>query len=120
MKEFHIVTGTGRTAITLEADPFGTGLIVKIFNENVHLGAVAVGEYDETQQRASVSVHTRLGHKDDALAQKAAYDISKTLRLPVCVIAGVHLDDITTKEIDQILVNTQAAVRALLNSRQDT
>ena len=118
MKKFRIVTGTGRTAITLEADSFGTGLIVKIFNENPHIGAVAVGEYDRTQQRASVSVHTRLGHKDDVLAQRTAHDVSKTLQLPVCIIAGVHLDDITTQEINQILANTQTAVQAFLNSRQ--
>jgi hypothetical protein len=120
MKEFLIVTGTGRTSVTLEAVPFGTGLIVKIFNENAHLGAVAVGEYDTVQQRASVSVLTLLGHKDDALARKVAHDISKTLLLPVCVIAGVHLDNITPQEIESVLSNTDNAVHAFLNSRQQT
>ena len=118
MQEFQITTGTGRTAVTLEAVPFGSSLIVKIFNKNAHLGAVAVGEYDTDQQRTSVSVHTRLGHKDDALAQQAAYTVSKTLHLPVCVIAGVHIDGITPAEIQQVLANTEAAVLAFLRSRQ--
>ena len=43
MKEFLIVTGTGRTSVTLEAVPFGTGLIVKIFNENAHLAPSPLG-----------------------------------------------------------------------------
>jgi gallate decarboxylase subunit D len=117
MKEFHIITGTGRTAVTLEAAFFGSDLVIKIFNANAHLGAVAIGEYDTVQKRASVSVHTRLGHKDDALAQQAAYTISKTLHLPVCVIAGVHIDDITPSEIDQVLANAAAAVQSFLNTR---
>lgn len=119
MKEFRIITGEGRTAVTLEATPLGTDIIIRIFNENAHLGAVAVGEYDTVHARASVSVHTRMGHKDDVIAQKAAYNISKSLRQPVCVIAGVHIDDITPPEIDQVLVNAEKAVQAFLKSRQE-
>ena len=44
-----------------------------IYNKNAHVGAVAIGEYDNEDERASVSMITRLRHKDDAIAQKAAY-----------------------------------------------
>ncbi|MDP2932089.1 MAG: hypothetical protein Q8O05_06315, partial [Chloroflexota bacterium] len=70
-----------------------------------HIGAVAVAEYDHKEGRASCSLITRLGHKDDAVAQKAAYLISKRTRKPACVIAGIHLDDITRDEIEQIMEN---------------
>jgi hypothetical protein len=118
MKEFRIVTGKGRTAIILWASSLGTDLIVHIYNENAHIGAVAVGEYDEFHQRASVSVHTRLGHKDDAIAQKASYIIAKSLKKPVCVIAGVHIKDITTEEISQVMANSEAAVAEFIGSQQ--
>ena len=61
------------------------------------------GEYDHEQNRTSTSVITRLGHKDDALAQRAAYLITKHTKKPSCVIAGVHLDDITAEEIEKLL-----------------
>jgi hypothetical protein len=83
----------------------GNDIVIHIFNENAHIGAVAVGEYDHKEKRASASVITRLGHKDDAIAQRIAHSLAKHLRMPICVIAGVHLDNITENEIERILTN---------------
>ncbi len=110
MGKDELTRGEGRTRVKLVASNLGDDLIVSIYNENAHLGSVAVGEYDHEQERASVSVITRLGHKDDAIAQKAAYSISKATKKPVCVIAGVHLENITREEIDKILENATVAV----------
>jgi gallate decarboxylase subunit D len=104
--EYLLNQGEGRTQVKLQASVLGHDLVVCIFNAAAHIGAVSIGEYDFGHSRASVSVVTRLGHKDDALAQKAAYLISKTTHKPVCVIAGVHLDDITQEEITAIMQNT--------------
>jgi hypothetical protein len=120
MGEFKAVAGKGRTEVTLWAGSLGADLIVHIYNENAHLGAVAVGEWDEKEQRASVSVHTRLGHKDDAIAQKAAYTISKSTRKPVCVIAGVHVENITPQEINEVLVNAEGVVEEFLKTHNST
>jgi hypothetical protein len=117
MGQYKLSQGQGRTRVKLVASNFGEDLIVSIYNENAHLGAVAVGEYDPKSQRTSVSVMTRLGHKDDAVAQKAAYLISKATKRPVCVIAGIHLDNITGEEIDEILENSGKAVEEFLKSR---
>ena len=120
MDELRAVAGEGRTAVSLRADALGDNLVVLIYNENAHIGAVAVGEWDEKEQRASVSVHTRLGHKDDAIAQKAAYTISKSIKKPVCVIAGVHVENITAEEINRVLDNSDAAVEKFLRTRKGT
>jgi hypothetical protein len=61
-----------------------------------------------------VHVFPWLGHKDDALAGEAAYLLSKSIRRPVCVIAGVHLDNITREEIDKILANTKIAISEII------
>jgi hypothetical protein len=116
MGKYELSRGDGRTRVNLVASDMGDDLIVSIHNENGHLGAVAVGEYDHENERASVSVITRLGHKDDAVAQKAAYSISKSTKRPVCVIAGIHLENITGEEIDKILENSRMAVEELLKS----
>ena len=114
MRSQKITKGQGRTKINLAAQGFGEGVVVLIYNENAHIGAVALGEYDPKENRASTSVVTRLGHKDDKIAQQAAYLISKHTRKPSCVIAGVHLDNITQEEIDKFLENADSLVRDLL------
>jgi len=110
MARDEITKGEGRTKVSLTAHYIGSDLIIYIYNQNAHIGAVAVGEYDHKKRRASTSVITRLGHKDDVVAQKAAYSISKSMRKPVCVIAGIHLDNTTEAEITQILENTSHLV----------
>jgi hypothetical protein len=115
MVEYELTKGEGRARVNVTLNSMGSDLVVRIYNQNAHIGAVAVGDYDYEHERASVSVITRLGHKDDALAREAAYLLSKAIRRPVCVIAGVHLDNITREEIDEILANTKAAISEIIN-----
>ena len=119
MVEYEITKGEGRDRVSLRASDMGDDLVVSIYNENAHIGAVAVGEYDYEHKRTSVSVITRFGHKDDVIAQQAAHLISESIRKPVCIIAGVHLDNITREEIDKILENTLSAVEEFISSRGD-
>jgi len=115
MIECELTEGEGRTRVNVSVNSMGSDLVVRIYNQNAHIGAVAVGDYDYEHERASVSVITRLGHKDDALAREAAYLLSKSIRRSVCVIAGVHLDNITGEEIDEILANTKTAIIEITN-----
>jgi hypothetical protein len=115
MAEYELTEGKGRARVNVTVNSIGSDLVVRIYNQNAHIGAVAIGDYDYEHERASVSVITRLGHKDDALAGEAAYLLSKSIRRPVCVIAGVHLDNITREEIDEILANTKTAINEIIN-----
>ena len=115
MVEYELAKGKGRARVDVTVNSMGSDLVVRIYNQDAHIGAVAVGDYDYEHERASVSVVTRLGHKDDALAAEAAYLLSKSVRRPVCVIAGVHLDNITGAEIDKILANTKLAISEIIN-----
>jgi hypothetical protein len=115
MVEYELTKGEGRARVSVTVNSLGSDLVVRIYNQNAHIGAVAIGDYDYEHERASVSVITRLGHKDDALAREAAYLLSKSIRRPVCVIAGVHLDNITGEEIDEILANTRIAISEIIN-----
>jgi len=115
MIEYELTEGKGRARVNVTVNGMGSDLVVRIFNQDAHIGAVALGDYDHEHERASVSVVTRLGHKDDALAKEAAYLLSKSTRRPVCVIAGVHLDNITGAEIDKILANTKLAVSKIID-----
>jgi len=115
MKEFRLSKGRDRTKIELFAYHLGNDLIVCIFNENAHLGAVAIGEYDFKEERASSSVVTRLGHRDDEIAKRAAHLIARQTQKPVCVISGIHLNKITKQEISEILRQADGLVMDFLN-----
>ena len=114
MNGYALTKGEGRTKVSLSAYHMGSDLVVCIYNENDHVGTVVLGEYEYKEERASCSLLTRLGHKDDIVAQKAAYLISKHTKKPVCVIAGIHLDNITKEEIEQILENTSNLVNGFI------
>ncbi len=110
MKRVSLNEGKGRTRVSLSAQWIGKDLIVHLFNKQGHLGAVAVADFSDEEKRASTSVITRLGHKDDSIAYYAAYNLCRRLRKPVCAIAGIHLDNITEEEITQISQNCDALV----------
>jgi hypothetical protein len=113
MKNVALTEGRGRTKIQLAAYFMGNDLLVCISNRNAHIGAVAIGDFDPISKRTSTSVLTRLGHKDDTIAQKAAYLINKSIKKPVCVIVGIHLPNITGDEIEIILQNADILVNKL-------
>jgi len=102
--------GAGRTKVSLSAQSIGNDLIVCLFNERGHLGAVAVADYCHAENRVSTSIITRLGHKDDSVAYSAAHKLCKQLKEPVCAIAGIHVDNITDDEIGQIMQNCDKLV----------
>lgn len=116
MKLLDMSRGRGRTRVSLLGTHVSGEVVVSIFNANQHVGAVAVGEFDHNEARASVSVITRLGHKDDAIGRDAAYAISKATRRPCCVVAGVHVDDITAGEIAEIVANARGLVDELIKA----
>lgn len=105
MKSISLNAGKGRTKVSLSAQWIGKDLIVYLFNGQGHLGAVAVADFCREEKRASTSVITRLGHKDDAIAVSAAHQLCRRLKRPVCAIAGIHLDAITKDEIAEIVRN---------------
>ncbi len=108
--------GCGRIELGLTAWKMGDDILVCIYNKNIHLGAVAVSQYDVKSQRVSTSTITTLGHKDDVIAQKASYLVCKRTKRTVCAIAGVHVDNITAEEIDKILKNVGNLVEEFASS----
>jgi hypothetical protein len=111
MKTISLTEGIGRVNVRLSTQLIGEDLIVFIFNKGAHLGAVAVADFSREENRASTSVITRLGHKDDSIAYAAAYRLCKKLKKPVCAIVGIHLDNITDEEIVQITENCHMLVK---------
>lgn len=114
----ELIRGRARTEVTLKAERFGSDFIVCLANGSAHVGAVAVADYDGAHATATVSVITRPGHKEDLVARNAAYRISKAFRMPVCVVAGIHLEKASRDEIRKLTRNAAAAVSAFIKAGQ--
>ena len=115
MEFYESTAGEENVSVKISACLMGEELAVFIYNKNAHLGAVAVSEYDSNNNRASTSLITRLGHKDDAVAQKAAYLLCNHTKKAVCVIAGIHIDNITAAEIAQLVENSNKLVEEFIS-----
>jgi gallate decarboxylase subunit D len=110
MKSVTLSKGEGRTEVQLSLQQIGSDFIVCLSNAHGHIGAVAVADYDSKEDRASTSIITRLGHKEDLVARNTAYKLCKRLRKPICAIVGIHIDAISPEEISQITENCDALV----------
>jgi hypothetical protein len=106
--------GQGRTRITFSLQELGPDLLVFIHNQNAHIGAIALGEYINQGIKPSVKLIARTGHREDDIVQRAARELCNVLRRSVSVIAGIHLDDITQNEINDILLNAASGIKEVL------
>ncbi|MFH1382207.1 MAG: hypothetical protein ABIH70_04855 [Chloroflexota bacterium] len=113
---YRLEKGKGRTKVYLTAWGLGHDILVCAYNRNIHMGAVAVSQFDDKSSRVFTSTITATGHKDDAVAQKIAYAICKHTRKATCVIAGLHIDNITETEIAEILHNTDELAEEFAHS----
>lgn len=119
MRQVSLHAGYGRMRVQLKAQLLGDDWLVVITNANGHLGAVAVGEYDPLSGRASSSVLTMLGHRDDLIAKPQAQVLAGALRRRVAVVAGLHIEQPTPEELQGLVANAEALIRTFLQHLAD-
>ncbi|MFC1872985.1 hypothetical protein ACFLYV_04670 [Chloroflexota bacterium] len=107
---YHRHRGRGNTRVSLSAGNLGSDHFVFVYNENTHIGAVAIAEYDATHKRASTSVISALGHKDDSVAYQAAHDVCKASRRTASATAGIHKNNANENEIMRLVKNANALI----------
>ncbi|MBN2109911.1 MAG: hypothetical protein JW705_02330 [Methanosarcinaceae archaeon] len=104
---------TGRADLLLEWEWTGEDLLVRLTGGRVHIGAVALGVYDRFSGRASSSVMTVPGHREDGIALLGARKLSDASRSATVFLAGIHVDDITGKEIEEIVTLSKEMIDGL-------
>lgn len=98
-----------RIIINLKAFMIGEDLCVIISGgDSPHIGAVTLslprpGLSDSTTNSSSTSILTLPGHKDDEAARQVSHILASRLNKNVVVTCGIHVDDITVKEIDTVM-----------------
>ncbi len=94
--------------ISLETIQIGQDLVVLIYGgDSPHIGATAVAYSTPSHYRdaitTSVSMVSLPGHKDYVLAQSAAETLGAAMQTSVVVIAGVHIDNATHEQIEEVI-----------------
>jgi len=93
----------GRIEITLEAKRIGDDYLLTLTGGSEHVGAVSIGHFDEKSRRASSSVITMPGHREEQLALQGARQVSGATKKTTVFIAGIHQDNISPEEIKEIV-----------------
>jgi hypothetical protein len=93
----------GRIEITLDAKIIGDDYLLTLTGGDEHIGAVGVGHFDEKSRRASSSVVTMPGHREEQLALQGAREVSSATRKTTVFVAGIHLDNINPEEIKDVV-----------------
>lgn len=94
----------GKIEIVLDAKRIGEDYLLTLTGGEEHVGAVAVGLFDEKSQRASSSVITMPGHREEYLALDGAKQVSRATRKTSVFVVGIHQDNISLEEIKDIVL----------------
>ncbi|ETA67670.1 MAG: hypothetical protein PWQ51_1212 [Methanolobus sp.] len=101
MKEIRKVAAG--ISLVLEWKKTGDDYVASLTGGDEHVGAVGVGFYDPESKRASSSVITSPGHRETEIALNGAKEFSKACKATSVFIVGIHLDNITLDEINEIV-----------------
>jgi hypothetical protein len=108
MKKFMVRISKGKFKLNAHAQKMGQDLLVSIWGgTRPHLGAVGMATprpslRNPKKWSATSSNFTFIGHKEDAIVKKISEKLATELRRNVVVVAGIHWDRISAKEIEII------------------
>jgi hypothetical protein len=108
MKVTEMYASQGRFRIVARVLPIGEDLLVALWGgTRPHIGAVGVAVpraslANPKRWSATSSNFTFVGHKEDLLAKEVSETLATTLRKNVVVTAGMHWDDLRSRDIATI------------------
>lgn len=110
-----IKSEAGRIKLVLDIKKLGKDYLLTLTGGKEHVGAVAVGLFDEKSQRASSSVITLPGHRDDRIALEGARQVSRATRKTTVFVVGIHFDNISSEEIEWIVLASEKMITEFID-----
>lgn len=117
---FRITRKVGGIDITLEAKKVGDDYLLTLTGGREHVGAVGVGHFDEKSRRASSSVLTMPGHREEQLALQGARQVSRATQKTTVFVAGIHQDDISPEEIKDVVSTAEMMIADFITFCEET
>lgn len=115
---YHFQTGSGRLLVELFVLTTQDGLVAYLYGgEKPHAGAAVISlprpSLADTADASCDSVIVpRPGHKDQIAGQLVAEQLCRDLQTAVFLTAGIHIDDASTAEIEELLANCQTVANS--------
>jgi hypothetical protein len=106
MKELS--EGKGRTQIRLGIEGFGSDIYLELIGGSTHLGCAVLCE--PGQKAKSITLGN---HKEHVVAVPLAEAAAKKYNKTVAVLAGIHIDNATPEEIEEIKRNCRLLEKEL-------
>jgi hypothetical protein len=117
---FRITRKASRIELILEAKNIGNDYLLTLTGGGEHIGAVAIGLFDEKSQRASSSVITMPGHREEQLALQGARQVSRATKKTTVFVAGIHQDNIRPEEITDVVSAAEEMVAEFITFYEKT
>lgn len=116
MRDLMVKAGDGDLAVTLRvADTEGQGLSAFLYGGTLpHVGGSALASPGACVRGVALSscdlwVQTVPGHKDSDVAKSCARKLCLASGQPVCVCAGVNVENATVEQVRALTSNCEAA-----------
>jgi len=112
--------GQGQYRVEARGILIGDELMVAIYGGTApHIGAVAIAIprpslQDPNITSATSSVFTLVGHKDDVIARREAEELASSLNRIVVVVAGLHINQATEVDIQELAAASSECVKMLI------
>ena len=110
-----ISAGKGRYRVRLKSYEIGDDrLIIITGGEKEHIGSATLIE-----DKDDLQTMIKKGHKDHIVSEKMANIIYDTIEKDLLVICGIHIDDASTEEIDNLVRNAKECVEQFLLTQEE-
>jgi hypothetical protein len=123
---FEHIVGEGRGAVFGSLTKTPGGLVAQFYGGSFeHVGSVVLSIPVAPEGKLPITTPTSSvlnlpSHKDEAVARPAAERLAATSGLPTVCIAGLHIDNATSDEIEILMKNTQDCVDKLIQTLKTT
>jgi hypothetical protein len=120
----HLERTAGPHKIFLDSTVIGNDFLVSVYGgDEHHIGGVAVAYPTKShyRDRSVINVNTinLPGHKDYLLANTTAEKICKALSKPTIVTVGIHIDNASAVELDEVIDSVDMLVKQFIDHYQN-
>ncbi len=122
MKRMQFIRGEPPHIVEAEIIFCGEDLVISVGGgSKYHTGAVAIAyptfsSNDPTHKVTTTSVIAVAGHREEEITRFAANTISKSLNRKVTVAVGLHIDNATENDINQLVTNFNLLIKDIQES----
>lgn len=100
--------------VKIRAIDMGQDVVFLLTGGAAHIGAAATAMYNPEERTVRVDTLALPGHREGELAAELAGMAARSLECTVAVLAGIHLHQPTSQEIEAVVAEARSQMRQLV------